>query len=667
MNEIKINKIEDNKDLLKIGPTVGTKIYKRSLIANIRFLEDVHAEDLVFILQSFLEAKNIVYLNNYFSYYYRMVREFNEMPSITHTNDKETLMKLLYGYSEAYSILKSYKKEELFITLFKGHLQYWSDKFILSDTSNVEKKELLEEIGFLFEEVKKYNKDPTLNYLIPFFNIISKKEYEEAIMLTESLKEIIMTNQSLEEQESRLKNELEIKTNELSEHLKTFGYFKYKSKNIISRINIKLKIQSHKMKSQLYKLKNISTIVEKFSPWIKYKTLTLILPHRKTNDADREINLDITLKYLSKIGISNIIISEHSDISSKKSLINEYSHLFKSFKVLNSTANGELFNKAKAINNGVLESKTSYIAIFDVDCLTKKKNINLALDLLKKGYDVVHPFDRKVIDVVDKENFKRNYDFNKVDFPIQNRRWADGGIVFWNKNSFISIGMKNEYFSGWGGEDNEIMVRANLFNLRQYRIPDNLYHLYHYRPQKRTKNNAEQLQKIEQMNIESCLKEINSWPWIIEAKEKLNFDERTRINTKQTELKDQEYSRSLLLNENKFNSDLISKFYPLYILFNKKNHSIKNALINIKGYRSIKKNNLLDFDYYLYNNELRKSGIDPILHYIYHGFREGRNPNSAFDSDYYLKAHGDVKKSNLNPLVHYSLYGINEGRKTKRS
>ena len=103
------------------------------------------------------------------------------------------------------------------------------------------------------------------------------------------------------------------------------------------------------------------------------------------------------------------------------------------------------------------------------------------------------------------------------------------------------------------------------------------------------------------------------------------------------------------------------------ILSNKNNHGIKNALINIKGYRAIKKDNLFDIGYYLNNNDdVRLSGRDPILHYMYQGFNEGRKPNPSFDGDYYLKKHNDVTKSNLNPLVHYSLYGLKEGRKTTK-
>ncbi|PAV06295.1 glycosyltransferase family protein [Methanobacterium bryantii] len=113
------------------------------------------------------------------------------------------------------------------------------------------------------------------------------------------------------------------------------------------------------------------------------------------------------------------------------------------------------------------------------------------------------------------------------------------------------------------------------------------------------------------------------------------------------------------------NRQLISRFPSLYILFNMNETGIKNALINLKGYNAIKKNHLLDIKFYLKNNKsVKLSGMDPILHYIYHGFREGKKPNPSFNGNYYLETYADVKESKLNPLVHYSLYGLNEGRKT---
>ncbi len=66
------------------------------------------------------------------------------------------------------------------------------------------------------------------------------------------------------------------------------------------------------------------------------------------------------------------------------------------------------------------------------------------------------------------------------------------------------------------------MIRADLCYLKQHRINDTLYHLYHYRPQKRTLNNGVQIDKTRQLkNKKHCLEEVNKWPWVIKARRKI--------------------------------------------------------------------------------------------------------------------------------------------------
>lgn len=285
--------------------------------------------------------------------------------------------------------------------------------------------------------------------------------------------------------------------------------------NLKGRIS-NLEMVINNLKAETKSLKEIYLENVPFSP--DYSQLTVIVPYRKTNDPEREENVDITLNYLGKIAIKNLIISEHAVEPSQNFFVERYGHLFDSFKVIYSKSDGGLFNKAHAINKGVIASETSYFAIIDIDCLTEKKNVDMAIHLLEKGFDVVYPYNRVIKDIVNKESFKKGYDFQKVDSPPQYRDWADGGIVFWNKSAFIDIGMKNEYFSGWGGEDNEIMIRANLFGLKQVRIDETLYHLYHHRPQIRTVNNVKQTQNIEQIKTKKDLiNEINQWHWFVEA------------------------------------------------------------------------------------------------------------------------------------------------------
>ena len=78
-------------------------------------------------------------------------------------------------------------------------------------------------------------------------------------------------------------------------------------------------------------------------------------------------------------------------------------------------------------------------------------------------------------------------------------------------------------------------------------------------------------------------------------------------------------------------------------------------------YNALKDSEFFDALYYSrkYPNVMR-SGVDPLIHYIIFGYREGKFPSFKFDGNYYLKVNKDVKKLDINPLVHYVLYGRDE-------
>lgn len=71
-------------------------------------------------------------------------------------------------------------------------------------------------------------------------------------------------------------------------------------------------------------------------------------------------------------------------------------------------------------------------------------------------------------------------------------------------------------------------------------------------------------------------------------------------------------------------------------------------------YLIIKKSKLFDARYYLRQNEdIRTADINPLLHFINWGWKEGRNPSGSFNTKLYLLEHPELKSSNKNPLIHY--------------
>lgn len=57
---------------------------------------------------------------------------------------------------------------------------------------------------------------------------------------------------------------------------------------------------------------------------------------------------------------------------------------------------------------------------------------------------------------------------------------------------------------------------------------------------------------------------------------------------------------------------------------------------------------------------------DPVRHFAEHGWRARLNPNTWFDTAFYLEFYPDIAEAGMNPLFHYAFYGRAEGRTPAR-
>lgn len=60
--------------------------------------------------------------------------------------------------------------------------------------------------------------------------------------------------------------------------------------------------------------------------------------------------------------------------------------------------------------------------------------------------------------------------------------------------------------------------------------------------------------------------------------------------------------------------------------------------------------------------DVRNAGVDPLRHYLQHGYLEGRDPSGKFSTVFYLSNNHDVKASGQHPFLHYIIFGKKEGR-----
>jgi hypothetical protein len=70
-----------------------------------------------------------------------------------------------------------------------------------------------------------------------------------------------------------------------------------------------------------------------------------------------------------------------------------------------------------------------------------------------------------------------------------------------------------------------------------------------------------------------------------------------------------------------------------------------------------------DVAYYLaLNPHIANDPIDPVVHFLVHGWREMRDPHPSFSIADYLEAYPDIAAAGINPYVHYLRTGRAEGR-----
>jgi glycosyltransferase involved in cell wall biosynthesis len=100
----------------------------------------------------------------------------------------------------------------------------------------------------------------------------------------------------------------------------------------------------------------------------------------------------------------------------------------------------------------------------------------------------------------------------------------------------------------------------------------------------------------------------------------------------------------------------------IFISLKSKVH-LKKLINDFKSYYIIKNSKLFDENYYINTYpSLKNTQMNLIVHYMYYGYKEGKNPNADFDTNFYLNNHQDIKKLKINPFLHYILYGIEDDR-----
>lgn len=205
--EIRVSSIEDDENLLRVPAAIWTRLFRKDfLIENdISFLEGMLAEDVYVATYACLKAKGIVYLNDFYSYNYK-IRDSKNDKSTIHVRNRKYIEAILNGYYKIDEMLININETSYGEVIFRSHLTSWLYTIVLSKISDFDKKELFIKSYDIFD--KYYSKDPYFkDRYDKLVELILSKKFDEAVLESNRL-EKIQENMNDRGIFSRIKNKL---------------------------------------------------------------------------------------------------------------------------------------------------------------------------------------------------------------------------------------------------------------------------------------------------------------------------------------------------------------------------------------------------------------------------------------------------------------------------
>ena len=167
IKEIYIKNINEDINILKILPSIWTKIYKRDLIIenNIKFPPYISGEDLNFVVESYLNANGILFLNEVFVTDYYM-RDSQDDKSVTKNVSFKLVFDSLKSYKNCLDLCNKYEFKHSALIL-NPFLLNWIKLFLKFKGNNNEKEKILT----LAKQMKKSYNDGFIAKLLMSFTI----------------------------------------------------------------------------------------------------------------------------------------------------------------------------------------------------------------------------------------------------------------------------------------------------------------------------------------------------------------------------------------------------------------------------------------------------------------------------------------------------------------
>ncbi len=133
--------------LMDLAPAIASKLFRKDFILNndLKFREDISAQDLLFVNEAYFKAKKIVLINNYSVYNYN-IRD-GEDKSVSNNINLKQLKNSLIAYTNLLDICEKYEINEYMTTaLITNNLYSYVNRIRDKLEDNTLKREVVDEL-----------------------------------------------------------------------------------------------------------------------------------------------------------------------------------------------------------------------------------------------------------------------------------------------------------------------------------------------------------------------------------------------------------------------------------------------------------------------------------------------------------------------------------------
>ncbi len=352
---------------------------------------------------------------------------------------------------------------------------------------------------------------------------------------------------------------------------------------------------------------------------------------------DRLRNINYVLGYLNKYFRTKVIIHEVFD-GTPKIETDPFTNL--EITHIHERMYSGVLHRTRQLNEMLSIATTPVVCNYDTDVILPVESYVISQYLLDNElFDVVYPFglgkyQKKVSRNYDQRLFNDNYDPARIPSDKISVDYSEyGHCIFFNTNSYKSIGGENEEFLSYGPEDCERYERSFNFGLRIHRIRDYVYHFEHERTnnsnEKNThfKSNVQLYEKIKKMNAEELFKHYSSMSYLNKYKFTIGKNESRNtvsIQKKEAVSKDNEkIQKSSETNKISDNSEKTFKSPEKKLKNNFNQNKVKNSILTHWETRTLSFEKPSVFDENIKNISIQKDELHPstVIFHLYLSFK----------------------------------------------